>query len=65
MAQSNLLTVTRTLAQEIAGLRFTTPSHVYNPLDYAWSGHREYLRRYGAKRGRVLLLGMRKAVGSR
>lgn len=58
MAQSNLLTVTRALAQEIAGLRFTTPSHVYNPLDYAWSGHREYLRRYGAKRDRVLLLGM-------
>ena len=58
MTQPGLLTVTRALAKETAGLRFTTPSHVYNPLTYAWSGHREYLRRYGAKRGRVLLLGM-------
>lgn len=54
----NLLTVVRRLAREAADLSFDTPSHVYNPLDYAWAGHREYLRRYGAKRGRVLLLGM-------
>lgn len=48
----------RTLAREAGGLTFTTPSHVYNPLGYAWSGHRQYLQRYGAQRGRVLLLGM-------
>ena len=39
-------------------MALSTPSHVYNPLVYAWEAHREYLRRYGAKRGRVLLLGM-------
>lgn len=58
MTQSSLVKVARTLAHEVDGLRFTTPSHVYNPLDYAWTAHREYLQRYGAARGRVLLLGM-------
>jgi single-strand selective monofunctional uracil DNA glycosylase len=58
MTQSTLLQITRTLAREASGLQLTTPSHIYNPLVYAWAGHREYLRRYGVKRGRVLLLGM-------
>lgn len=58
MIPSSLLKATRTLAHEVDELRFTTPSHVYNPLDYAWAGHREYLQRYGSARGRVLLLGM-------
>ena len=58
MTPSRLLKTTRTLAREVGELRFTTPSHVYNPLDYAWAGHREYLQRYGAAHGRVLLLGM-------
>jgi single-strand selective monofunctional uracil DNA glycosylase len=31
---------------------------VYNPLDYAWKAHEEYLRRYGAGPKRVLFLGM-------
>ncbi|MEO8946484.1 MAG: uracil-DNA glycosylase family protein [Gemmatimonadaceae bacterium] len=56
--RSDLLTTTRTLAREAGHLRFRTPSHVYNPLDYAWAGHRQYLQRYGTARGRVLLLGM-------
>ena len=58
MTQSDLLKVTHALAHEVAGLELTTPSHVYNPLAYAWAAHQEYLRRYGAKRGRVLLLGI-------
>ena len=58
MNQSGLLRATRRLARECADLKLTTPSHVYNPLVYAWAGHQEYLRRYGEKRGRVLLLGM-------
>lgn len=33
-------------------------THVYNPLRYAWEPHRLYLERYGAERGRVVLLGM-------
>lgn len=58
MTQSGLMRVTRRLARDVDRLELHTPSHVYNPLIYAWSGHREYLRRYGAKLGRVLLLGM-------
>jgi single-strand selective monofunctional uracil DNA glycosylase len=50
--------ITRRLAREASALEWCTPSHVYNPLQYAWSGHREYLLRYGSRRGRVLLLGM-------
>lgn len=48
----------RRLARDAEALPWSTPSHVYNPLDYAWAAYREYLRRYGAQRGRVLLLGM-------
>jgi single-strand selective monofunctional uracil DNA glycosylase len=33
-------------------------SHVYNPLEYAWAPHEQYLRRYGASRKRVVFLGM-------
>ncbi|MFC5582773.1 uracil-DNA glycosylase family protein [Rhodanobacter terrae] len=58
MTSPGLLKVTRTFAHEVDDLRWSAPSHVYNPLIYAWAGHREYLRRYGTKRGRVLLLGM-------
>ncbi|HEX5488174.1 MAG TPA: uracil-DNA glycosylase family protein [Rhodanobacteraceae bacterium] len=54
----NLLSTTRNLARQSARLDLRTPSHVYNPLIYAWTAHREYLRRYGAKPGRALLLGM-------
>lgn len=38
---------------------FGTLDHVYNPLDYAWEPHREYIERYG--RGgprRIVLVGM-------
>ncbi|MBS0305803.1 MAG: single-stranded DNA-binding protein [Proteobacteria bacterium] len=52
------LRIARELARRLAALDWRTPSHVYNPLDYAWSGHRQYLLRYGRQRGRVLLLGM-------
>jgi len=53
-----LIRLTRRLARDTQALALTTPSHVYNPLTYAWSGHRQYLERYGAAKGRVLLVGM-------
>jgi single-strand selective monofunctional uracil DNA glycosylase len=47
------------LRNTVAQLRFAPPvSHVYNPLDYAWAAHKEYLRRFAAGRKRVLFLGM-------
>lgn len=40
-------------------LSFEPPvTHVYNPLHYAKAPHEAYLERFGAKRGRVVLLGM-------
>lgn len=49
----------RRLAEECGALRFALPvTHVYNPLDYAWAAHRQYVDRYGATRKRVVFLGM-------
>lgn len=56
--ESRLTRAARALALDTTHLTLSTPSHVYNPLIYAWAAHREYLQRYGAKCGRVLLLGM-------
>lgn len=56
--QAAMLRTVRRLGRETQDVRWRTPSHVYNPLLYAWSAHREYLERYGHRRGRVLLLGM-------
>ena len=40
-------------------LRFGPPvTHIYNPLEYAWPAHAEYLRRYGRGPKEVVLLGM-------
>lgn len=54
-----LIAAARALAREVDGMRFAPPvSHVYNPLDYAWTIHENYLRRYGAGPKRVLFIGM-------
>lgn len=55
---SPLVHLMRTLAHDLDLLDWRTPSHVYNPLQYAWDGYRQYLERFGSKTGRVLLLGM-------
>jgi len=47
------------LRDAVGKLRFAPPvSHVYNPLDYAWTAHEAYLRQFGNSRKRVLFLGM-------
>ncbi len=50
--------VAQRLGRAVDVLEFVSPSHIYNPLRYAWPAHRTYLQRYGKERGRVLLLGM-------
>ncbi|QEA14145.1 single-stranded DNA-binding protein [Comamonas flocculans] len=55
---ASLERVARTLARDLDHLSWHTPSHVYNPLIYAWDGHRQYLQRFSAGSGRVLLVGM-------
>ncbi|MCA8960571.1 MAG: single-stranded DNA-binding protein [Planctomycetes bacterium] len=54
-----LLTIVRRLAREVDTLRFTPPvTHVYNPLQYAWTAHRQYLERFGSAPKEAILVGM-------
>lgn len=54
-----LLDAAQTLSQAVTPLRFAPPvTHVYNPLDYAWPAHAQYLRRFGATRKKIVFIGM-------
>lgn len=56
---ASLIAAAKTLSQEVGTLRFAAPvSHVYNPLDYAWAPHEQYLRRFGAGTKRIVFIGM-------
>jgi single-strand selective monofunctional uracil DNA glycosylase len=58
-AASDLSAIARDLRDEVSGLAFAPPvRHVYNPLDYAWEPHEEYLRRFGTGSKEVVLVGM-------
>ena len=49
----------RKLAAAVDELAFAEPvTHVYNPLQYAWAAHEQYLRRLSPSGCRVLFLGM-------
>jgi single-strand selective monofunctional uracil DNA glycosylase len=55
----SLARVTRAAVAELDRLRFSAPvACVYDPLDYAWPLHEQWLRRYGQGPKEVLLLGM-------
>jgi len=54
-----LIQATLTLRSALTTLRFAPPvTHVYNPLDYAWPTHREYLTRYASPPKRIVFIGM-------
>ena len=54
-----LIDAARVLSQEVGQLTFSPPvSHIYNPLEYAWSPHENYLLRYGASRKKIVFIGM-------
>jgi single-strand selective monofunctional uracil DNA glycosylase len=54
-----LVELTRRLARRAGRLAFAGEvACVYNPLEYAWACHEQYLERYGRQRGVTLLLGM-------
>lgn len=56
---SRLIDAARALSCQVDALPFAAPvSHVYNPLDYAWEVHCNYLQRYGNGNKRVVFLGM-------
>lgn len=47
------------LCARVTELRFAAPvTHVYNPLEYAWPLHRDYLRRFGTGRKEAVFVGM-------
>ena len=49
----------QTMREGIGWLVFAPPvSVVYQPLDYAWAIHQQYLHTYAASTKRVLMLGM-------
>lgn len=59
MSAEALIRAARSLSEKVSGLRFAAPvTHTYNPLDYAWAPHEEYLRRFGEGRKRVIFVGM-------
>ncbi len=54
-----LVRIARDLGLRVGELHFGGEvTHVYNPLDYAFRPHREYLERFGALGAPVVLLGM-------
>jgi single-strand selective monofunctional uracil DNA glycosylase len=56
---AHLVDIARDLSIEVERLQFARPvAHVYNPLDYAWNAHAEYLERFGSAPKQVLFLGM-------
>ena len=47
------------LSEEVNQLHFAPPvTHVYNPLDYTWEAHAQYLELYGEAPKEALFLGM-------
>ena len=47
------------LSQGVNALQFAGPTtHVYNPLDYAWAGHRSYLEQHAGSKKKVVFMGM-------
>lgn len=59
MTAQRLITAARELSAAVSPMRFAAPvTHVYNPLDYAWAPHEEYLRRFGEGRKKIIFVGM-------
>ncbi len=56
---SPIARLARSLSRTVDPLEFSPPvAWVYNPLDYAWASHRQYLERFGQGQKRVVMLGM-------
>jgi single-strand selective monofunctional uracil DNA glycosylase len=47
------------LRDAVEPLKFAAPvTHVYNPLNYAWAAHEQYIRKFAGTPKRVVFLGM-------
>ena len=59
MKQSPLVTAADDLRKQLRGLKFPEPvAFTYNPLEYAWERHCDYLNRFGRSPKKALFLGM-------
>jgi single-strand selective monofunctional uracil DNA glycosylase len=55
----NLIKIARELSQSVCSLSFELPTaYIYNPLEYAWEMHRQYLELAGGGKKKVVFLGM-------
>jgi len=58
-AAVSIIPISKKLSANVDKLSFALPvTHYYNPLDYAWAPHAEYLKRYGSSKKDVVLVGM-------
>ena len=56
---SAMLEAAQSLSVAVDALHFSPPTAVvYNPLNYAWAPHRQYLQRHAASKKKVIFLGM-------
>ena len=56
---AQLIAAAAGLRDAVNQLQFAPPvEYVYNPLDYAWPAHEQFLARYGGGQKRALFLGM-------
>ena len=54
-----ITTAARKLSAACNALRFSEPvTHVYNPLEYAWAAHEQYISRAASGKKKVVFLGM-------
>lgn len=54
-----LVRIAEALSEALSPLTFAPPvTHTYNPLDYAWEPHANYLTRYGQAPREVVMFGM-------
>ena len=58
-ATAQVLDAAEQLRDAVNDLKFNAPiAYVYNPLDYAWAPHEQYVRKFGSGPKRVVFLGM-------
>src|SRR4051812_29858374 len=56
---NEVLRAAATLRDSVGSLKFSAPvTHVYNPLDYAWLAHEQYVKRFATAPKRIVFLGM-------
>jgi len=59
LSANKLIAAAQKLSESVDILAFAAPvTHTYNPLDYAWACHEQYLRRFGEGNKRIVFLGM-------